>query len=127
LIDELFKTIPGADEVAEWFGKWPAFHDAEISKLQLHQDAVITFTVYAWNTTSEVDEKGYYRNEKYANVDFRLEGVSAINLAELTETGILFELSIKQTDKQLMLVMDSSYGINGTITFARCNVKLNPR
>ena len=127
MTDELLKMIPGANEVSAWFGKWPAFHDAEITQLQLHQGAVITFTVYAWNMTSEVDEKGYYRNEKYADVDFRLGGVSAINLADLTETGVLFELSIERADKQLMLVMGSSYGVHGTIAFVSCSVKLNPR
>jgi len=124
--DELIKIIPGAVEVAEWFGRWPAFHDAEISQFQLHPNAVCIFNIYAWNMTSEIDEKGFYRNEKYADVEFRLEDVSTINIADLTETGILFDLTIEPADKQLVITLSSSYGTNGIITCERCSVKLKP-
>ena len=127
MTDELLAAIPGTSAVVDWFGRWPAFHDAEISQLQLGSDAVLTFNLYAWNMTSEIDEKGYYRNEKHANVEFRLEEVSAINLLDFTEIGVLFDLNLELVDKQLTVTMSSSYGVNGTITCARCSVKLKPR
>jgi hypothetical protein len=127
MTDDLTSTIPGADEVSRWFGNWPVFHDAEISKLELHSDSVITFNLYAWNMTKDLDEKGYYINEKYADVSFRLEEVSAINITDLTEVGILFGLDIEKQNDLFTFVINASYGINGTITCKRCSVKLDPR
>ena len=84
MTDEILDRITGANQVKAWFGKWPAFHDAEISAFRLAPSAVVTFKVYAWNMTSDVDANGYFRNEKYADVEFVLEGVSALSINDLT-------------------------------------------
>jgi hypothetical protein len=127
MTDDLLAAISGSNEVVDWFGKWPAFHDSEISSVKLHPNAVVTFSLLAWNMTKEVDDKGFYRNEKLADVVFRLEDVSAINISDLTEVGILFDLDIERHHACLKLVMSASYGINGTISFGKASVKLIPR
>ena len=125
--EQIADEISGAAEVTSWFGRWPAFHDAEISKFQLIPDRCVVFSVYAWNMTSEVDEKGYYRNEKHADLEFRLEEVTAVNIVDLTEVGVLFGLDIRQENDTLSIILDASYGIHGTINCARCSVNLKPR
>ena len=77
--------------------------------------------------TSEVDENGYFRNEKYADVEFILEGVSAVSINDLSEVGILFELEMEGEGTQLKLTLNSSYGVNGTILFSKGLVSLKPR
>jgi hypothetical protein len=125
--DEILDKITGANQVKAWFGKWPAFHDAEISAFRLAPSAVVTFKVYAWNMTSDVDANGYFRNEKYADVEFVLEGVSALSINDLTDVGVLFELDIEEEVTHLKLTLVSSYGVNGTISFAKGSVSLKPR
>ena len=38
-------NIPGADVVVATLGRWPSFHDAEITRLHLERDGVSTISI----------------------------------------------------------------------------------
>jgi len=54
------EQITGAAELHDWFGYWPDFHDAEIVSLHLNRQGISFLRVHTWETTKQVDDKGYY-------------------------------------------------------------------
>jgi len=60
--------IINSELIRQFFGYWPAFHDAEITKVTLEANpgyhASVTFVMDASQNAKEVDEKGYYNTCK---------------------------------------------------------------
>jgi hypothetical protein len=69
-------AIAGAQELCDWFGYWPAFHDAEIIGPHLNRTGFSSLTVHAWQMTKELDEEGYCVQTKHVVVEFIPSGVS---------------------------------------------------
>jgi len=69
-------AIAGAQELDDWFGCWPAFHDAEIIGQHLNRTGFSSLTVHTWQMTKELDEEGYCVQTKHVVVEFILSGVS---------------------------------------------------
>ena len=72
--DEL-DAIIGAQELHNWFGYWPRFHDAEIVSLHLNRRGPSSLLIHTWETTNKVDVHGYFVHEKYVVVEFVLEDI----------------------------------------------------
>ena len=90
--------IDKSEKLANIFGYWPSFHDAEVLDLHLwrgHIDRenkvykfpVLTLKIHAWELTSEVDSNGYFVLRHHTLVmlrfrdvkDFRMEGFNQQN------------------------------------------------
>ena len=70
---EIPAAIAGAQELHDWFGYWPSFHDSEIVSLHLNRTNPSALKIHSWHTTSEVDEAGYYVQTKHAVIEFLIE------------------------------------------------------
>jgi Immunity protein 50 len=120
------ESIAGAQELYDWFGYWPHFHDAEIVKFRLDLSAPCSLLVHTWEMTKRADAQGYYELTKHVVVDFTLEGVSALDLQDPLDHSILFDLGVEKTETGFRLSMSASYGLSGTIRTQNLSLIIKP-
>ena len=120
------KEIPGAAELHDWFGDWPSFHDAEIIRLHLNRKGPSSLRVHTWETTKEVDEKGYYVMAKHVVVEFILETVYGLRLTGFNHQNVIFGLAIEKTDSGFRLTLDECYGLAGSIEAESLSILITP-
>ena len=120
------KDIHGASELHDWFGYWPSFHDAEIISLHLNRRGSSSLRVHTWETTKEVDEKGYYVLAKHVVVEFILETVSGLSLNGFNHQNVIFGLEVEKIDSGFRLTLDDCYGLAGSIEAERMSLRFTP-
>ena len=121
------ESIAGAQELYDWFGYWPDFHDAEVLKFRLDLAAPSTLLVHTWEMTNRVNLQGYYELVKHAVVEFVLQGVSNVNLVDLWEHSILLDLGMDRTETGFRLSFSAAYGLSGTIEAQGLSLRITPR
>jgi len=119
-------SIAGAQELYDWFGYWPGFHDAEVRKLRLSIGEPSYLVVHAWEMTNKVNEQGFYELTKHVVVEFALEGVSNVNIGDLWEGSILLDLGTEKTDQGFRLDFSAAYGLYGTIEAKGLSLHVTP-
>lgn len=112
-------SLDGYDTVVRWFGAWPSFHDAEIISLHLARTGESVLRIYP------------YYPDNPASVDFVLEGVSDLELADFSAQNVIFALDMEavvdQTkERAIRLTLSPCYGLAGRIDAKRVRVKLVP-
>jgi hypothetical protein len=120
------ETIPGAKDLYAWFGHWPSFHDAEIVSLHLNRSGSSSLRVHTWETTKDVDEKGYFVLAKHVVVEFLMETVSDLNLAGFNHQNVIFGLGIEKADSRFRLSLDDCYGLAGYIDAEQLSLRIVP-
>lgn len=62
---------PGVAELVEWFGSWPSFHDAEVTRIHLNRFGPSYVDVHVFRMTTDLTATGHYRCDMHAVVTFR--------------------------------------------------------
>src|SRR5580692_10626257 len=109
------KSIRGAQELYNWFGFWPSFHDAEVVTLHLNRKGPSYMAVHTWEMTERVDSKGYYELAKHVVVQFVLEELLTLSLEGFSGQNVIFGLSL-----------DPCYGVSGSIEAASLSINIAP-
>jgi hypothetical protein len=125
LPDELHAII-GAQELHDWFGYWPKFHDAEIVSLHLHRRGSSSLLIHTWETMNEVDDRGYFVHTKHVVVEFLFENISELDLGGFSHQNVVFGLELVKKDAGFLLTLDPCYGLAGAIEAQRVSIRLNP-
>lgn len=120
------KSITGAQELYDWFGFWPSFHDAEVIELHLNRRAPSCLAIHTWEMTNRLDSKGYYELEKHVVVEFTFEDISALSLEGFGQQNVIFGLAIEKTEAGFRLTLDPCYGLSGSIAAERMSISLTP-
>jgi len=120
------QTIEGAQELHDWFGHWPSFHDAEIVSLNLSRASPLSLVIHTWETTDKLDEGNYYILTKHVVVEFVLTDVSELELSGFSNQNVVFGLAIEKTDAGFRLRLDPCYGLAGTIEAKTIRIRLTP-
>jgi hypothetical protein len=120
------ESISGAQELYDWFGYWPCFHDAEVLKFCLSIGEPSCLVVHTWEMTSNVNAQGFYELTKHIVVEFVLEGLSNVNLGDLWEHSILLDLGAEKTEQGFRLDFSATYGLCGTIETQGLSLRLTP-
>jgi hypothetical protein len=120
------ETISGAQELFDWFGYWPDFHDAEVTRLRLETGAPSSLLVRTWEMTNQVDAKGFYELRKHVVAEFVIEEISAIDLQDLWDHSILLSLGIEKTETGFRLSFSAAYGLCGTIEAQGLSLRITP-
>lgn len=116
-VEWIIANIPGAEEVRNWFGYWPDFHDAEIISLELNRNKASTLSVFFCNTDGQrVTPEGYFYQDKHVVVHFEMEGITDLQLSEFNHQNVISELILKKIEEGVEILMDGCYGMFGTIT-----------
>ena len=119
-------SIAGAQELYDWFGYWPGFHDAEVLKLRLSIGEPSYLVVHTWEMTNSVNAQGFYELTKHIVVEFVLEGISNVNVGDLWAHSVLLELGAEKTDQGFRLDFSAAYGLYGTVETQGLSLRLTP-
>jgi hypothetical protein len=119
-------SIAGAQELYNWFGYWPGFHDAEVLKLSLNIGEPSYLVLHTWEMTNKVNAQGFYELTKHVVVEFALEGISTVNIEDLWEHSILLDLGAEKTEQGFRLDFSAAYGLCGTIEAKRLSLHVKP-
>lgn len=123
----ILHEIPGGRALVEWFGGVPHFHDAELLELTFSKEGSGLIRLHAWNMTDQVDDKGYFINDKHAIVTLLLGGVSSINCIDFDMVpGIIYDLDISAVNEFYRVEWSASYGVEGSITVKGVQINLMP-
>ena len=125
LTNEL-KALDGAQELHDWFGYWPGFHDAEIVSLHLNRRGPSSLLIHTWEMTSKVDDHGSYVLEKHIVVEFILEDISELDLSGFSHQNVIFGLGLEKKGEGFSLILDPCYGLAGTINAKNVSIRLKP-
>lgn len=111
--------LPGEEGVIAWFGSWPNFHDAEIVSLSLSRTGDSVLRVYP------------YYPAKPATVDFILETVTDLELADFSVQNVISSLSAEAVTDQnkepsIRIILGPCYGLSGWIDSKRVRVEVVP-
>ena len=122
-------AIAGAQELHDWFGYWPSFHDGEIISLHLNRTNPSSLKIHTWEMTKELDEAGYYLVTKDVVVEFLIDisGTDdCLELSGFSGQNVVFGLDIDKTDSGYTLVISQCYGLAGTIKADNISIRLAP-
>ena len=110
---EAWEQIEGAGAFVDWFGSWPSFHDAEVIHLHLNRAATSSLLINTQEMTSDVLPSGFYGSRKNVDVEFLLNEVQDLELAEFNEQNVIFGLSVEAVENGLRISLDGCYGLAG--------------
>jgi hypothetical protein len=118
--------VAGAQDLYDWFGYWPNFHDAEIVSLHLDRRAPSSLVVHTWEMTSKVDERGYFVLEKHVVVEFVFEDICGLNLEGFSIQNVIFGLDVQKKAQGFVVTLDPCYGLAGSIEAKKISIRLKP-
>lgn len=119
------QQIDGAEQLYNWFGHWPSFHDAEVIKLHLNRRSSSSLVIHTWEMTSEVDVKGFYVMTKHVVVEFVLEEICGLDLSGFSHQNVISGLEMEKIDTGFRLTLGGCYGIAGVIEAKEISIRLN--
>ena len=126
-MEKLAVLIPGAHQLKEWIRHWPNFHDAEVISFSLNAGASSFMRVKTWDTSSELDEQGYFRRSKFVTVEFVMESLVSCTLAEIhLAPAIIFGLEITHSEDMFSINLDPCYEMYGNLMCRTVRVSLVP-
>jgi hypothetical protein len=132
---EPYEQIVNHKLITDWFGCWPSFHDAEVLSMHLDRKPPesrpgpsLTVRIRAFEMTSEVDDRGYYKVIKDAIIALEFDGVEEIALDGFNCQNAIWQLDIEETvngDKQPVLgvSLSPSFGVRCDLRCGLARVK----
>lgn len=120
------ESIAGAQQLHDWFGYWPDFHDAVVLKLHIDLSAPSWLVIHTWDMTNRVDARGYYELAKHVVVEFVLEGVHMVSLEDLWDHSILLDVVIAKTETGFRISLSAAYGLCGSIEAKDVSLRITP-
>jgi hypothetical protein len=118
--------IDGAQELHDWFGYWPTFHDAEIVRLELNRSGSSLLSVHTWEITNETDQQGYYVLAKNITVDLLLDGISNLHLDGFSHQNVVGGVSFERKGDGIMVTLWPCYGLSGSLEVSNISIRLRP-
>ena len=119
-------SVPGAEQVVQWFGEWPSFADAEVFELNLRRRERSSILVHAWRMTREIDAEGYYILDRHAVITVWLEGITDLALADFSGQNVIANLDIKPHESGFRVTLWPIYGVGGHIDAERVTLSVGP-
>jgi hypothetical protein len=123
----------GRDEVVEWFGRWPSFHDAEVLSIELDRRTGTRVEIYAFERAPEVDSTGHYGISRHAVVTFTLngfpmdaDGVVNTRIEYFNHQNVLFGVAVESLPGGYALALDGVFGVSAYICGETISVSLRP-
>jgi hypothetical protein len=126
--------IENSNLVTDWFGFWPSFHDAEVIEINLHRSlrgiengAVLSASVYAFQMTSEVDEKSFYKLIKNCVIELEFLNIDSLEVEDFNHQNALHNIEFSQVknisgNHSISVDFNSNYGVSFTFTCSKVRV-----
>jgi hypothetical protein len=108
-------AFPGAREVSDRLGRWPSFHDAEVTELDLRRGGESRLVLML---ADAAEPSGRIQ------IAFTLKGVVGLELTEFNEQNVLGSLDVEREAEVTVLRMWPCYGLSGWIKARSVSVRL---
>jgi len=104
--------------VVDFYGHWPLFHDGEVLvyAAPTPENPSLGFTLHAWQSTDEIDAKGFFVLQKHALVSFRFDGIHDPEVGVFASGNIVFGLEFFPSNdfSSFRVVLDSVMDMSGS-------------
>lgn len=125
-VEWLKRNIEGGEQLFEWFGYWPSFHDAEVTEVHFTRSGTSWLKIHTWHTTSDVDSSNHFITNKDVVVMFRLADVLELELNEFNHQNVIFGLTMKPVEQGIELELEPCFGVSGRIVARRVEIEIAP-
>jgi hypothetical protein len=120
------KAISGAQELYDWFGYWPGFHDSTVLSFEANLTGSSRLRVHASEMTKQVDERGFFLHTKNIVVEFILEEIFKLDLEGFNGQDVIFGLSVEKVESGFKLTIDPCIRLGGEIVAGNVAIRLLP-
>lgn len=102
--------ITGSEKLTDVFGRWPSFHDAEVTEFNLHRGEIdpdsdrwlfpnAVARIRVWELTKEVNSSGHLVTRNHSAVTIRFDEVDELRLAGFNHQNAILSLTIEQRER----------------------------
>src|SRR5260221_4249950 len=98
--------IADSEKLTALLGSWPAFHDAEIVKVELDREPEPNATFHIH----------YFDKQQNLLVRLRFVDVEELKFEDFNNQNVLFELRIVDSANRVRVDMSTSHGLHGSFT-----------
>lgn len=119
-------SIPGANQLAEWFGYWPSFHDAEMIEIHFTRKEASWLKIHTWHTTKDVDSSNHFITNKDIVVMFKLSDILELELNDFNRQNVIFGLELKPIEQGIELELEPCFGVSGRIVAGKVEIEIAP-
>jgi hypothetical protein len=126
---ELLLDVPGGADLLRWFdGRVPTFHDAEVLTLALDRKAETdNVSIYTFELTPDLDEKGFFVLTKHVAVCFQLSGITNLELTDFNHQNVIDGLLLSRTESGgFRLELKPCWGLSGFIEAQTVTIGIKP-
>ena len=115
--------VAGVREFVEWFGSWPTFHDAEVTRIHLNRSGASYIDVHVFRMTSQISSTGHYVCDQHAVVTFEIEGILSMEMVDFNRQNVVSGIAVSRTDAGITkLVLGGCYGAQGFLEAEKMSV-----
>ncbi|TGD77973.1 Imm50 family immunity protein [Hymenobacter wooponensis] len=111
--------IVNAEVVRQFFGYWPSFHDAEITKVTFEANrgyhAAATFVINAFGMTKEGQTNRFSKPVKHCTIELQFIDIQEVEFDCFSHQNVIFDLLIEESGSNLKCTFDSSVGLDASI------------
>jgi len=125
-VESLLQAISGAQQLFDWFGSWPSFHDAEVLSIELNRTGPSKLRVHTFRITDKVDESGHHVCDKHCIVTFILNQITVSKLAHFNHQNALSDLGLHLENDEFVFDLAPAYGVEGSIRAREVAIELSP-
>jgi PAS domain-containing protein len=119
----LESLVENARVLVERFGRWPSFHDAEVTHVALDRsDQRLTLRIKVAEISRELDQQGHFVMANPALVELTFSGVEDVELHGFNQQNVLFDLGFTKLGNRVRVSIDSVFGLGGEFTCDRAQV-----
>jgi hypothetical protein len=121
--------IVNAEVVRQFFGHWPSFHDAEISKVTFEANPgywpSATFTINVCAITQEGQDG--LKRFKHCAIELQFTGIQELEFDYFGHQNVIFNLVVEESGSNLKCIFESSVGLDALIVAREVHVlRLTP-
>jgi hypothetical protein len=118
------KNIAGAQDLFDWFGYWPNFHDSTMLSFEVSPTGSSHLRVHTWELNTCLDQREYFI--KHVVVEFIFDGISRLDMEGIGGQDVILGLDIHKVDSGFKLSIDSCYRAGGEIVAGNVEIRLFP-
>ena len=135
----IYAEVPGGPELLAYFGRMPAFGDAEILSLYLDRDGTSSLRVHGWVVVDRAGEAE--ARERHAVVTFALHGIMDLHLDGFSVQNVIAGLILRRapdrperrgylalppSPQDIEIELEPCYGLDGLIRARSVAVTFQP-
>ncbi len=139
IMSDVESLITGSEKLAQIFGYWPSFHDAEVHELHfsrgniqvesgIYDFPVLTLRIHLWELTKQVDSAGFLVRRHHTLATLRFHDVSDFEMEGFNHQNAIMELRISSQERSegpspyFVVELEPAFGMGASFKCLRIEV-----